>query len=475
VLAAMMLAMFMAAVEATIVGTALPTIVAELGGFRWFSWVFAVYLLTAAVTTPIYGKLADMYGRKPVFYVGTALFLVSSVLCGFSRSMGQLIAFRALQGLGAGAIQPLSLTVVGDVYPGEERAKVQGWIASVWGVASVVGPALGAFLVEQASWSYVFWINVPVGIVAMILMAAFLVERVERRPHRVDYLGSALMMLGTSALMLALIQFSQLPWPMLGGLLALAGACAAALARVERRALEPVVPLALWRHPVIALGNLGALLTGGVMMGVTGFLPAYVQGAMGRSPAVAGFALASMSVGWASASTLGGRLLARASYRSVAVTGGFFLLTGSALLYALTPERGPLWAGAGAILVGVGMGSTSVAYLVSVQTAVDWVQRGAATSSNLFMRIVGASLGAAGLGAVLNAGLHGRLPGELDAVNLLMERAGRASLAPEHLAALTHAVAASLQNVYAVTALLALLALGVSLRYPRGLSPTRSG
>ena len=212
VLAAMMLAMFMAAVEATIVGTALPTIVAELGGFRWFSWIFAVYLLTAAVTTPIYGKLADMYGRKPVFYVGTALFLVSSVLCGFSRSMGQLIAFRAVQGLGAGAIQPLSLTVVGDVYPGEERAKVQGWIASVWGVASVVGPALGAFLVEQASWSYVFWINVPVGIVAMGLMAVFLVEPKGHRQHQVDYLGSALMMLGTSALMLALIQFSQLPW-----------------------------------------------------------------------------------------------------------------------------------------------------------------------------------------------------------------------------------------------------------------------
>jgi EmrB/QacA subfamily drug resistance transporter len=471
VLVAMMLAMFMSAVEATIVATALPTIVAELGGFRWFSWVFAIYLLTAAVAVPVYGKLADMYGRKPVFYAGTALFLLGSTLCGFARGMGALIAFRALQGLGAGSVQPLAMTVVGDIYPGAERARVQGWIASVWGVSSVIGPALGAFFVQKLHWSLVFWVNIPIGLLAAALLAAFLHERVERRPHRVDVLGSLLMMVGTSALMLALIQASALPAAALGALLALAAGCAWAFLRVERRAPEPMMPPALWRHPIIVLGNVGSLATGALMMGVTSFLPSYVQGVMGRAPAVAGFTLAAMSVGWPLASTLGGRLMVRSSYRFSAVLGGLALLAGSALLIALTPARGPLWAAAGAFFIGAGMGFSTTAYLVSIQTAVDWQRRGVATSSNMFMRIVGMALGAAALGAVLNLGLHARLPAEGDVVSRLMERASRAALAPGQLAALQDAVAASLHDVYVITAVLAAIALALAWRYPRGLRP----
>ncbi len=473
VLVAMMLAIFMAAVEATIVATALPTIVAELGGFRWFSWVFSIYLLTQAVTIPVYGKLSDMYGRKPVFYAGASLFLLGSALCGFAGSMAQLIAFRALQGLGAGAVQPLAMTVIGDIYAGPERAKVQGWISSVWGFSSLVGPALGALFVETLHWSLVFWVNLPIGVLAMGMMAAFLHERVERRPHRLDLLGSATMVLGTGVLMLALIQASQLPVSAFIGLVALAVALGAAFLRAEQTAEEPMMPLELWRHPIIALGNGGALVTGALMMGVTTFLPSYVQGVMGRSPAVAGFALAAMSVGWPVASTLGGRLMVRTSYRRVAVLGGLGLVAGSAVLVLLTPERGPLWGWVGALLVGAGMGASTTAYLVSIQSSVAWQRRGVATSSNMFMRIVGQALGAAALGAVLNLGLHARLPDAADAVERLMERGARQSLAPERLLILQDAVAGALHTVYVISALLALLALWLAWRYPRGLNPTR--
>ena len=473
VLAAMMLAMFMAAVEATIVGTALPTIVAELGGFRWFSWVFSIYLLATAVTIPLYGRLADMYGRKPVFYAGATLFLLGSALCGFSRSMGQLIAFRAVQGLGAGAVHPLALTVIGDIYPGAERARVQGHISSVWGFSAIVGPALGAFFVERLHWSLVFWVNLPVGLVAMGLTALFLDERVARREHRVDLLGSGLLMLATTALMMALIQGAALPGPALALLLALAAGGLAGFVAHERRAAEPMIPLELWRHRIIVTGNLGALLTGALMMGVTSFLPSYVQGVMGRGPAVAGFALAVMSIGWPLCSTLGGRLMLHTSYRAVALLGGVALLAGSAVLMGLGPERGPLWAGAGAFLIGMGMGFSTTIHLVSIQTAVDWGRRGIATSSNMFMRIVGQSIGAAMCGAVLNYGMERYAPGELDVVSRLMQPATRATLDPQRLEALTGAMAASLGEVYLIVGVLALLTLVVALRYPRHLNPVR--
>ena len=206
VLAAALMATFMPAVESTIVATAMPTIVADLRGFALFSWVFAAPLLTMAVTIPLYGRLADIYGRKRVFFVGTGIFLVGTTLCGFARSMVLLVLFRALQGIGSGAIQPIAATIVGDIYSPAERARVQGAISSVFGVAAIIGPALGAFLVQHVHWSVVFWVNLPVGAVSITMFALFLHEGVERREHRIDYLGGALLVLGIGALMLALVQ-----------------------------------------------------------------------------------------------------------------------------------------------------------------------------------------------------------------------------------------------------------------------------
>ena len=206
VLAACLMATFMAAVESSIVATAMPTIVADLGGFNLFAWVFAVYLLTQAVSIPVYGRLADIYGRKKVFYFGAGLFLVGSTMCGFAGNMVALILFRALQGFGAGGVQPIATTILGDIYTPTERAHVQGLVSSVFGVAAVLGPLLGAFLVEQVSWQLVFWVNLPIGVAAIVMIATFLTEPTERHPRRIDYLGSLLLMVAITALMLVLVQ-----------------------------------------------------------------------------------------------------------------------------------------------------------------------------------------------------------------------------------------------------------------------------
>jgi EmrB/QacA subfamily drug resistance transporter len=466
-----MMANFIVAIESSIVGTALPTITADLGGFRLFSWVFAASLLAQAVTVPIYGRLADIYGRKRTFFVGTSVFMVGAILSGCAWGMVPLILFRGLQGLGAGALQPIAYTIAGDIYTPAERARVQGFLSGVFGVASLFGPALGAFLVEHGSWRAVFWINVPVGLAAMAMLARYLPERAQLREHKVDYVGSALLMLGAGAVMAALVQVRSLDGITLG-LLAGGGVVAlVALVLHERRTVEPMVPLALWSRRIIAVGNLGALTIGMVMMGPIAFLPTYVQGAMGRSPLAGGSVIAAMSIGWAVASFAAARLMVRTSYRTAALAGGALLVLGSVLLILLEPSYGPWWAGAGALLIGIGMGYCNTAFLVSVQAGVEWRERGVATSSVLFMRTVGQSLGASLFGALFNVGLYGRYPDIGDAVDRLMEPALRASLGAAEIARLTDAIAGALHLVYLVCGLLAVVALVMPLWMPSGFGP----
>jgi EmrB/QacA subfamily drug resistance transporter len=471
VLAACMMATFMVAVEGSIVGTAMPTIVAELGGFHLFSWVFAAYLLSQAVTVPIYGRLADLYGRKRVFFAGAALFLVSSAACGFAWGMLPLIVFRTLQGIGAGAVQPIAYTIAGDIYTPAERARVQGFLSGMFGLAAVTGPALGAFLVERGSWPAVFWINLPIGAAAITMLALFLDERVERQHRPIDFPGSLLLMIGAGALMVALVQARGLPGSVLialvvGGLLALV-----ALIAHERQAIEPMVPLALWGRRIIAISNLGALTIGAMMMGVTAFLPTYVQGAMGRSAGVAGAAMSMMSISWTFSSIAAGRLMVRTSYRAAALAGALLLVAGSATLIALEPSRGPLWAGAGALLMGLGMGFCNTTFVVSAQAGVTWRERGAATSSVLFMRTVGQSLGAGLFGGLLNYGLYRPGADVGDLIERLMEPGRRSALDPAEIARLTDAIAGALHGVYLIVGLLALVALVLPLWIPASLSP----
>ncbi len=474
VLLAVMMATFMAAMESTIVATAMPTIVASLGGFRLFSWVFAAYLLTQAVTIPIYGRLADLYGRKRVFFAGGGLFLVASLLCGLAWAMVPLILFRALQGAGAGAIQPIATTIIGDIYRPVERARIQGYISGVFGVAAIIGPLLGAFLVQHVTWSLVFWINLPIGAVTFVMFGLFLHEQRAPRRHRIDYLGSALMMFGAGALMLALVEFGNSAGALTTAALAAGGVGALALlAAHERGAAEPILPLKLWRDRVIAIGSFSGFTGGMVMMSINAFLPLYVQGAMGRGPTAAGLALGAASVSWTFASLAAGRLMIRTSYRRAATIGGVSLIAGVSVLASLGPASSLLWAAAGSLLIGVGMGFCNTAFLVSTQASVGYSGRAAATSSIMFMRIVGNSVGAAVFGAILNFGVGRRIPHAGDAVNRLLQPAARQGLDAGEIARLSEAIAAGLHNVYVVAALVAVVSLVLAMALPARLSPTR--
>ena len=355
ILIACMLAMFMAAIEVTIVATAMPTIIAELGGFSQFGWVFSIYLLTQAVSVPLYGRLADLYGRKMMFFIGTAIFLIGSVLCGFAHSMTWLILFRAFQGLGAGAIMPLSSTIVADIYSPRERASVQGWLSSVWGVAAIVGPLTGAWLVQHFSWSVIFWVNLPIGLISMLMLARWLpAHQQEQQRQSLNLAGSGWLMLCVSALLVALLQAEQLGLWLIPFLLfsLFAGWM---LKRHEQRADAPLFPLIIWRSRLIIAGNAGNLIIGAAMMGISAFLPTWIQGIGGGSPLQAGSALAMMSIGWPLASTLSGRLMLRTSYRFTAQSGALLLISGSALLLLLRPDSSLYQAGFTAFVIGTGM------------------------------------------------------------------------------------------------------------------------
>lgn len=471
VFACVLLATFMAAVEGTIISTAMPSIIADLGGFALFSWAFSIFLLMQAATIPIYGKLADLYGRKPVFVAGTSLFLVGSLLCGFAETMPQLILFRAIQGLGAGAVQPVSMIIVGDIFTAEERAQRQGYISSVWGISSIAGPALGSLIVENTDWAWVFWINLPLGLLAIAGILSFLREEVEKEQPQLDIPGSALILVSVSALILAMVQggvaweWTSLPSLGLLGIFALGFVL---FLWQERRAPEPMMPLELWRHPLIGLANLATFLSGMVLMGISSFLPAYVQGVMGRSAFVGGVALGLMSIGWPLASIVGSRLLLKMGLRYTSLLGGLFLVAGGVMFLLLTPGKGPVWASAGSFFIGLGMGFTATSFIISIQSSVEWSMRGAATASNMFMRTLGSTIGAALMGGIVNSRLMHYLrqhageqdfSADLDAVGLLLNPDSRAQMTEEALQLLREGMSAALSTVYLAVFLLTIAVL----------------
>lgn len=454
VLIACMLSMFMAAIEVTIVATAMPTIITELGGFSQFGWVFSIYLLTQAVTVPIYGRLADMWGRKRVFFIGAGLFLLGSILCGFASSMGWLILFRAFQGLGAGAIMPLTSTIIADVYPPKERAGVQGWLSSVWGVAAIVGPLTGAWLVQHFNWALVFWVNVPIGIISMLLLVRFFPESREKTDRRINFTGSCWLMLTVTALLTALLQAESLGyWTLVLGAVALLAGWG--LLRHERYSGEPLFPLAIWRTRTLLAGNVGNLLIGAAMMGISAFLPTWIQGVNGGTPLQAGSALAMMSIGWPLASTLSGRLMQHTSYRFTAQLGSLLLIAGTAMLLILHRES-PVWyAGLSAFVIGTGMGMTSTTFLIAVQNTAQFEIRGICTASVMFSRMLGSALGTALMGAVLNYNLMLRLPQYRDPVQQVMSPAGREQLNSANLELMLTEIAHSLHWVFVVSLIIA--------------------
>lgn len=479
VLASIMLAMFMGAIEGTIVSTAMPAIVGELGEFSLYSWVFSSYLLMNAVTVLIYGKLADLFGRKPILIIGIIIFLVGSILCGMAESMTALIIFRLIQGFGAGAITPIATTIVGDIYTKEERANVQGYLSSVWGISAIIGPALGGILVEFVSWRFIFWLNIPLGILTMIGIGIFLHENVEKKKHEIDYAGAVLLTVSISTLMFVLVEggtrWSWLSYQSLG-LLGISLFAFILFYFQEKKATEPMMPFSIWKERPIFLANMTSLTTGIMLIGISSFLPAFVQGVMEQSPLVAGFTLTTMSIGWPIASTFAGKLLLKVGLRKTSILGGVSLILGSIFFVTLTPSIGPIWAAIGSFFFGIGMGLTSTTFIVSIQSTVSWQQRGIATAANSFMRNLGNTIGAALLGGILNSqimryfdengqGISTNLT--VDSTNILLNKEERNHLPDSLLQLLQDGLTYSLHTVYYVVLLLAIISFILILLLPK--------
>lgn len=488
VTAFLMAGIFLSAMEATIVATAMPTIVGKLGGFAQFTWVYSMFFLAQAATIPIYSKLADLYGRKPVFVLGAGLFVIGSALCGFANSMTQLIVFRTIQGVGAGSVLPIAMTIVGDLYPGKERAKVQGLLSSVWGIAAITGPALGGIIVKTIGWPWIFELNVPLGIITIFGIMASLHEKVERRDHKIDYLGAFIMVAAISTLLFALLQ-AGLKWawisPQLFGMFAISLILFAVFARVEMLAKEPILPLSMMRRRMVLVVNLCAIITGGLTMGASSFLPAFAQGVLGADPIVAGGTIVTLSIGWPLASALSGRFIWRYGYRKVEVAGMMFCVLGSALYLGIGPLSSPLYIAFCSFIMGVGLGLASTTQLVSVQSSVHWQQRAIATGTIMLSRIIGSAILVALLGTIVNTYITSTLARSplisrynvndpVSITNLLLDPVQRAALPPNHLEVLTGALAQGIHLTFWLILISSVIGIFAALSMPGGI-PDKHG
>ena len=476
VLISVMLAMFVGAVEATIVTTAMPVIASELGGFSRYSWIFSAYLLMSTVTVLVYGKLADLYGRKPILFIGLTIFLVGSILCGLAVSMEQLILFRLIQGFGAGAVLPIATTIVGDIYSTEERAKIQGYLASVWGISAVLGPVIGGVIVYYISWQYVFWVNVPLGIIAMIGIGLFLHEPAREENVAINYKGAILLTLSLSAILFWLVEggqsFGRLSMYSIV-LIVIGFGLFALFVIVERSAKDPIMPFSIWKNPVILYANLVSFTTGFILIGVSTYLPTYVTGVMEQPAIIAGFTLTAMSIGWPLASSVAGHLLIRFGPFTVSFIGGISFVIGSILFVFMNGASGPWYAAIASFFIGVGMGLTTTSFIVTIQASVPRTIRGSATAANSFMRNFGNTVGAAFFGAILNGVLlkqfrEGQTNLGLDDMNLLLTEEQRQSIPYEQVQLLQEALNTSLHWVYIGVVFFAILSFALILRIPRG-------
>jgi EmrB/QacA subfamily drug resistance transporter len=459
IVAGIMLSIFMASMEATVIATAMPTIVAQLGGLEIYSWAFTAYMLTSTCTVPVYGKLSDIYGRRIVYAVAMLLFLLGSSLCGLAQSMEQLIFFRAIQGVGAGGVLPLAFIIIGDIFTFEQRARMQGFFAGVWGVSSIMGPLLGGFLVDQWTWHWVFYVNILPGIIAFALVWLALQDNITHKQGvAIDYLGAVILMM---AVVLLLLGLNELSSPIGIALLVAAVFLFGVLWFVERRAADPVLPLALYRDRLFATATLHGILSGWAMFGSLSYIPLFVQAVMGRSATEAGATITPLMLGWVLASIIGGRLLLKIGYRTVALTGMVLLTLGSFLVSQSGSQVSREVIMVYLTMMGIGMGLSVPSFLIAVQSSVAKHNLGTATSTLQFSRSIGGTLGVSIMGAYLTLRLTNALaavgldPNAISLDSMIEGAAGAATVTGP----MREAMAVAIQGVF----VLAFIAAGLGL------------
>jgi EmrB/QacA subfamily drug resistance transporter len=467
--AGLMLSLFLTSMESTVVSTGMPTIVSQLGGLESYSWVFTAFMLASTTTVPLYGKLSDLFGRRPVFVAAMAIFLIGSALCGLATTMPQLIAFRTVQGIGAGGLLPLVFIIIGDLFSLEQRARLQGLFSGVWGISSITGPLLGGFIVDQASWQWIFWINIIPGLAATAIVWFAWIDRARAHdaPKRsIDYAGALLLTAGAVALLMSLTDLGA-SWalPTLAGALALFGA----LVWVEHRASDPVLPIGLFRDRMFLVACGHGILAGCAVFGGATFVPLYVQGVLGTSATEAGAALMPMLLAWVFSSILGTRLLLRLGYHTIALAGMVALVIGAFPLMFLDTQTNRLLLMTSLGLMGFGMGFSIPAFLIAVQSTVERSKLGTATSTLQFSRSIGGAFGIGIMGAILSAIVVTNLVAAgLDAstsLNSLIDSPGSDSAVQ---AMLRDALSAGIRSVFIVGFIASVLGLLVTLLAPRG-------
>jgi len=444
-----MLVIFLFAIDATIVSTAMPTIVAKLGGLELYSWVFSIYMLTSALTTPVFGKLADLFSQRRLMLVGIAIFVLGSMLCGAAQSMEALVLFRAVQGLGGGAIYALSFIVVGVLYPPQERAKMQGIISGIWGVAAILGPLAGGLIVEHWDWRWAFFVNLPVATLAVALIVVGLKEAErERRAHKLDFAGTLMLLSSLLLLFYALSHSAHSRQPLnaeLIGMIALALVSLVIFYLIERRAVEPIIPLNLFHSSLFKTSAVVATLAAMGVFGAISYLPLYLQGVAGLTASRAGMILLFLSVAWTVGSLIAGQALNRVGYRAVAAAGMALLTVGYGLFVVFKSELNVFWVAVSGTLIGTGMGMANLTTLVAVQNSVSAQRIGVATSTIMLFRTFGGAFAVSlmgtvmlnqmqsGLGRLSQSGLSAALLDKLANPQNLLEPATRLQISPELL------------------------------------------
>lgn len=462
VVIALICATFLAAMEATAVATVMPTIVGDLGGIHLYAWVFTAYMMSSTVMVPIFGKLADTYGRKPMLQSGIFVFLLGSIGAAMSKQMTSLILFRAIQGLGAGAIQPVSITIIGDLYNVKERAKITGIFSAIWAVAGISGPLLGGLIVEYFSWHWIFWINLPLGILSIAILQASLRENLKKEEVNLDIAGAVFLSLAVGTLLVGVNQPTQSSW-----LLPLAGGFLLLLFITERSSIDPLFPPVLFSKRAIASANIISGLCGGVMLAMVTYLPLYIQGALRMSGSQSAAAIIPMAFGWPAASMFMARYMIKIGYRVAILIGLCFIVFAMGIIALSAWNAWPVsYLMVGMLFLGLGMGASNIPILISVQTSVEWKQRGIATAGILFFRTIGGTVSVGFLGGILAATLmsHPEIP--IDAASKLLSSEHGASLSEELRVQLAGVLTGGLQRIFWDGFFIACIALFAGFSFP---------